>query len=80
MFHYNKALRRNLTSFCLYKTEFKEETNQILKLLGSLPFKIHNNDNLLNDTIIEISKKYNIKILLNIFNHNGQNIFKKNIY
>jgi len=60
LFHYKQALRRQLSTLELYKKQYKEETDNVLKKCGKLPFIINNTDNEFNNILssIENNKIY----------------------
>ena len=59
LFHFIKNVRLNLVKIELYHCDITYITDLLLKKKGSLPFKIHDNNIIINDIFKEFDKKYN---------------------
>lgn len=60
LFHYKQAIRRQLLSLGLYKREYINESNGILKICGKLPF-LKNNIKVFHNMFNEIEQDENYK-------------------
>ena len=60
-FHYIKNIRLNLNKIGLFKKNISNISQDLLKELGSIPFNVHNNNNIINEIFDKYSYKYSDK-------------------
>ena len=61
LFHYIKNIRLNLNKIGLFKKNISNISQDLLKELGSIPFNVHNNNNIINEIFDKYSYKYSDK-------------------
>ena len=58
LFHYKQDILRNLKSYGLYKDSIKEESQNLLKDLGKIPFYYNGDMNIFDEECKRLKKKY----------------------
>ena len=59
LYHYIKNIRLNMKKIHLFQKDIKEICDRLLKDLGTIPFKIHNNNNIINIIFDTYKAEYN---------------------
>ena len=78
-FHFFYNIRKKLKEYNIIKKENINEDNEFLKDILSIPFKIQNNENIIDDIFKKYSKDSNINNFKNYFYKQWENIIKSGI-
>ena len=78
-FHFSYNIRKKLKEYNIIKKENINEDNEFLKDILSIPFKIQNNENIIDDIFKKYSKDSNINKFKNYFYKQWENIIKSGI-
>ena len=77
MFHYKQSLRRQLAKLGLYKSVYKLEKDEILKICGKIPFILNNKNNEFDKIIKTIEKNELYSDFLNYLKNQWFQYLKK---
>ena len=78
-FHFSYNIRKKLKEYNIIKKENINEGNEFLKDILSIPFKIQNNENIIDDIFQKYNKDSNINNFRNYFYKQWENIIKSGI-
>ena len=78
LFHYKQDILRNLKSYGLYKDSIKEESQNLLKDLGKIPFYYNGDMNVFDEECKRLKKKYinHNNFINNYFVFNKRKLFE----
>ena len=79
-FHYKQDIVRNIRSYGLYKDEMKKQSNEVIKILSSIPYNYKGNIEIVNKILEDTKKlyKYHSNFIENYFKINKMPYFIDN--